>query len=531
VDHPPDLARRGMVSGPSSCDDLGDASHTYQEAMGRSPSEVGITIDKGAAWGQREGKTPLLTRRPPIPAAPSHRTRLSECPAGRGSWSWCGDHVLLLAAVVFFVGVAFVFMANLERSEWQVCFVRAALRMQAGRKIHVVENFAYAYPPAMAMLAVPLANLPARAGMFGWYLVNVVATMVAFVSAWRLTGGPSLVRLSPGWQAVFWLGMVLSFRFFVAPLAHQQFDMVIAALLLAGCCRIWRGRDMSGAALIGAAAAMKCTPLLLAPYLAWRGKLRAAGLVVTIAVGLNLLPDLLWPQTSGRLYLADWAASFLGVVAREVPGTWHADPLQNQSLSALFGRIVQFGWPLSPVDPTALAWGSGAADQGPAANIQHSALPLQLAVYGTELLLVGVTVWFLGSPRRPAPTVPRRTGNPVPLGRLQTGAEVGAAVCLMLLLSPMSSKSHYVVLLLPSLLIARAVVHQSNRWLRRLLIPLLVCGPLSTKGLLGKPLGDLTLMWGLPTWYALCSLVCIWIVLAAVRAETGSRVDRSAVAV
>jgi hypothetical protein len=421
-------------------------------------------------------------------------------------WSWCLDHLLPLAAIAFFVGVAAVFMGNLERSEWRVCFVRAALRMQAGQRIHLVESFAYAYPPAMAMLTVPLANLPPRAGMFGWYLVNVVATTVAFLSAWRLAGGPSLVRLPLPWHAVFWGGVLLGCRFFVAPLAHQQFDMVIAALLLAGCCRIWRGHDLSGAALIGASAAMKCTPLLFAPYLLWRGKPRAAALLVAVAVGLNLLPDLLWPQASGELYLVDWVCTFLGVVAHEAPGTWHADLLQNQSLSALFGRIAQFGWPSSAADPTALAPPTTAT------------LSLRLAVYGTGLLLLGATAWLLGSPGRPAATVPRQTGQPIPFDRLQTGAEAAALVCMMLLLSPMSSKSHYAVMILPSLLIARAVVEGRSRWLRWLLLPLMVCGPLTPKGLIGKSLGDLTLVWGLPTWYALTALAGVWLLLAAGKA-------------
>lgn len=442
--------------------------------------------------------------------------RDKEHPASTGWRSWCRDHFLRLVAVVFFAGVGWAFMANLPRSEWRICFVTAALRMQAGQKIHVMESYAYAYPPAMAMWAVPLANLPSQAGMFGWYLVNVLATTVAFVSAWRLAGGPSLVRLPRAWQAVLGIGLLLSLRFFLAPLTHQQFDMVIAALLLAGCCRIWRGHELSGAALIGASAAMKCTPLLFAPYLLWRGKLRSAGLLVGVAIGLNLLPDLLWPQDSGRWYLADWTGSFLGVVASGTPGTWHADLLQNQSLSALFGRIAQFGWPLTSPDPATLT-------PAPAA-----VLPLRLAVYGTGLSLLAVTAWMFGRPGRPAPTAPLHTGFAVPFDQLQTGAEVAAVLCLMLLLSPMSSKSHYVVMLLPSFLIVRAVVERRSRWLRWLLIPLVVCGPLTTKGLIGKPLGDLTLMWGLPVWFVLISLAGIWIVLTAVQAETDGRVQQPA---
>ena len=147
-------------------------------------------------------------------------------------------------------------------------------------------------------------------------------------------------------------------------------------------------------------------------------------------------------------------------------------------------------------------------------------LPLRVAVYGTGLLLVAVTAWLFRKPGRPAPTVPAPNDGPVPFDKLQTGVEAAAVVCLMLLLSPMSSKSHYVVTLLPSLLIARAIVERRSRWLPWLLVPLIACGPLSTKGLIGRSLGDLTLVWGLPVWFALTSLVGIWMVLRAMPNRT-----------
>ncbi|OYV81006.1 MAG: hypothetical protein B7Z73_18590, partial [Planctomycetia bacterium 21-64-5] len=89
------------------------------------------------------------------------------------------------------------------------------------------------------------------------------------------------------------------------------------------------------------------------------------------------------------------------------------------------------------------------------------------------------------------------------------GIEAAALFCLMLLLSPMSSKAHYVVLVLPCFLVARAVVEgrlSGKVWLP----PLLLLGPLTAKGVTGKPLGDLLLAWGLPTWCVLLLLAALW---------------------
>ena len=79
-------------------------------------------------------------------------------------------------------------------------------------------------------------------------------------------------------------------------------------------------------------------------------------------------------------------------------------------------------------------------------------------------------------------------------------------MCLMLLLSPMSSKAHYVVLFLPCLLLARELLERPSTTIRAIHVLLLICGPLMLKGLTGKMVGDLMLAWGIPTYFVLVNL-------------------------
>ena len=301
--------------------------------------------------------------------------------------------------------------------------------------------------------------------------------------------------------------MTLAERFFVSPLENRQFDMVIAALLFAGCYQLWRGHDLTGAAWLGASAAMKDTPLLFAPYLLWRGKLKAACLLIVVAVFLNLLPDLLWPQTRGHLYLADWYAYCLRQVGRSTPGQWFSDVLLNQSLAGLFNRFIRFGVPMS----------SEQLRVEMVSPPEGGSVILRVLVFGSGFLLSAITAWRFRQPWTPAATQDATAAGPIPWERLQTGVESAAVVCLMLLLSPMSSKAHYVVLLLPSLILARLFVEQRPPWMSVLLVALLITGPLTAKGLIGKDAGDLTLAWGMPTCFVLLSLVGTWMALGAVR--------------
>ena len=432
-------------------------------------------------------------------------------PAARADWlAWCREHGVHLVAAIFFVVLAWPFWRKGEKGEWRQCFVRAAHRLQAGERIHhALEPNAYAYPPAMAMLAVPLANLPFRASLAAWYLVNVAAISIAVVCAWRLIGGGSLTALGPRQGAMLALGLFLASRFLIAPLENQQFDAVIAACLFAGCLALAKGRTTWAAVLLGLAAGMKCTPLLFAPYLLWRRQFKATGLLVFVAVLVNRLPDWLWPQTAGVSYLGDWVGTFLLKVGRTAPGVWDSDLVLNQSLSGLVNRFFQAGLPLSTADlPSAHADLSAA-----------SVRAMRWLVYGISAALLVVTAWRFKGFRVQGSEFSKAcidegfrvqgSGFRCDWIEIRTAIEASAIVCLMLLLSPMSSKAHYVVLLLPCLVVARAVVERrcDARWW---LPPLLIFGPLTSKGITGKPLGDLLLAWGFPTWFAIVLLAAMW---------------------
>lgn len=413
--------------------------------------------------------------------------------------SWCRGRAHLLAAVLFFLGMCFPFVRKAEQGEWRRCFLQAAYRMQRGEMIHRPdEPNTYAYPPAMAMLAVPLAQLPFRWSLAGWYAVNVLATTVAVACAWRLIGGTSLRNLDRSWWNVFWLGLLLASRFLVAPLENQQFDVVITACLFAGCLALWHGRDLAAALWLGIATAMKCTPLLFAPYLVWRGRIRSAALLVLVAVLVNRLPDYFWPKLDGGSYLGDWIGTCLMKVGRAAPGVWDSDVLLNQSLSGLVNRLAQSGIPLGTAQLPSV-W---------AVFSERTTSIIRWLTYGSSAGLLVVTAWSFGRPGQTAP-VPALDITPNPWPSLKTPLEAASVLCLMLLLSPMSSKAHYVTLLLPCLLVSRAVMEKRLDW-KFWLPPLILFGPLTAKGITGKALGDLMLAWGFPTWFAIVLLVALW---------------------
>lgn len=424
-------------------------------------------------------------------------------------------HPIAIVAVLFFCIYSIPFMSNWREKTWTKLFTVSAAHMRAGEKLHRYdEGDIYVYPPAIALFSIPLTSFPKIPSLIGWYLLNVAAALTTIVCAWKLAGGVALSGLNKKWLAVLGLGLGLSGRYFLSPFENHQYDMIIAALLLGGCVHLWRGHDLRGAALLGTCTALKCTPWLFGPYLLWRGKLKAACLFGVVAIGWNLAPDVLYPQTNGNSYLADWFRETLTPAERSAPGQWisgGAAQSLNQSLGGMVHRFMTFGPMLS-------------TDAVPDPNLPNLAsgqdrLLRRVLILGIGLALVMVTGACFGRARQPLPIVPARSRLPLAADELRLGWECAGIVCLMLLLSPMSSKAHYVVMILPAMLLARSTIERRGLLMPGLALALLAVGSLSVKGILGKRLGDLALMWGCPTWYVLLTLVAVWIMRRRIEQE------------
>jgi hypothetical protein len=93
--------------------------------------------------------------------------------------------------------------------------------------------------------------------------------------------------------------------------------------------------------------------------------------------------------------------------------------------------------------------------------------------------------------------------------------EGGMILCGMVLLSPMSSKAHFCVLLVPvAFCAAHALYCKSDRIQIALLVAMFTTGTLSTKGILGKEIGRRALAYGTVTACTLCALAATaWILL------------------
>jgi hypothetical protein len=409
--------------------------------------------------------------------------------------------VLLLAVL----GVGF-FQKPDEDSEWEVVNVRAAARLRAGEEVYN-QREGFLYPPFAALCALPfteLGPLPMRAV---WFAVNALALVLLVHFAWKIASGGA----GKGWtETLAWcLGLACALRYAIDCLSHQQSDVVIGATLMAGCYALLRNRPLLAATLIGLAAGVKATPILLAVYFVWRGYWIAAVWLAGVAVGVNLLPDLVHASPTGEPWVMRWLHLYV-LPAQSSVGVWGCDPVYNQSLSGAFYRFFSSDYLWTSTDLTVF-------------KREHPLDPnaLRTMVYGFEMSLALVMAWVVGKPHWRGP---RRSDDVAPSRR---AIEFSLALLLVLLVSPASSKPHFCTMVLPAFCLARLAIVEKRYMAGVFLLTAIGVSVPSVKDIWGGDFSAVALWWGCVTWSAAALLLgCAWALVTCRGANltTGSKV-------
>lgn len=374
--------------------------------------------------------------------------------------------LLGLAIVIYFPTFA-------RHSDGMILYPEAARCMLDGKVIKECSP-AFTYPPFFALLMIPFVPLPMWARNLIWYAILLGSTYLAFRLCRRLA-----VETYPRPLAdrevrlIGWIGLALSLKFIFSVIENQAYDGLVFLFLLLGLKGELDGKGPTACLGFAAAAALKSTPLLFFPYLLLRRRWRVLAGSVVLFGGFSLLPDLFFtPQGSASGYFGNWIADIaLGAAKSAVVGAqglwFEGSGNLNQSLRFLVYRVVET-W----ADPAAFG-----------------------------IILKGVYAAFLGF----ITVVLLRSA------RLKTPLALDAALLTvgMLMLSPMSSKSHFVALMLPYMVLC-AYAFGERRY-RNLGMTILgvsfALTSLTSKDLIGRKAGEYLLSAGCVTIGTLILLV------------------------
>ncbi|MGH7162207.1 MAG: glycosyltransferase 87 family protein [Planctomycetota bacterium] len=363
-------------------------------------------------------------------------------------------------------------------------YLRAAERMAAGEEIYRPEDpRPFTYPPFLSLTAYPGTLLPEPARRPAWYCLNALALVAVVLLVHRNVKETLRAPSAPTpWR--FWAALALLGMRHVSSVFENQSNDLLVLLSVALCadCAV-RGRGALAGAMAGLGAALKATPLLFLPVFAWQRKWAACAGLAAAFLAASFLPDAVFRRDDGGSWALAWQCTFLGEVrpgapASRVGGAWWRGNVLNQSLS---GTIYRLSTPPA-VDPEikidASLWRPGRR------LLQAVTVAAQLAVLGA--------VFFATRAQR---------------GGLESWGGAGAVACGMVLLSPMSSKSHFAILVLPlSFCLAEWIRRRGDAVLLAHLLAILLAGTLTPKGLWGREIGNRILVHGSVTFCALAAL-------------------------
>lgn len=342
------------------------------------------------------------------------------------------------------------------------------------------------YPPTFAILTSFLGLLPYRAAVVVWALLGGVALVLIFRGLESILAVP----LPPLAKTA---GLLLAFRPLESDFSNGNANLIVLGLVLGAIALARRGREVAGGVTLAAAILSKVSPVLILPWLIYRGRWRMLAGVVAGAVilGAAVPVAVLGPHRA----LDAWSA-------------WHEVTLEHvtptsESYAEMPASGYEPGQSLRAFLHRMLRHSDATAHDGEVRSVNLLDLPkgaVDAMYLAAALLILGGA---LIACRRRAPG--RRLG--------WRPEEVAAACAAMVLLAPLSRKAHFVALW-PAAVLGFEAWRRSEGSTRRavgaalwFLALLLVVG--SSPGVLGREASTLLLAYCPFGWAAACLLVLV----------------------
>lgn len=397
----------------------------------------------------------------------------------------------LLLAILVLGGWYFGFRAKGEDRELPV-YVAGGERMAAGEEIYRrgSDKKPFTYPPFAAVPFVPFAKIDAEWQPAAWFAVNfvILLLLVRWLHAYAKTP-----RVAQGPPRLLWFWLVTAIvggRHVTSVLTNQSHDLFLAGLVGLTAASWGRGRALAGV-WAGLGGAMKATPLLFVGLFSLRLRPVAVVLLLVAFVAATALPDFVFPRADGAHWWKAWYDVNLAGLevggAAAASGIWNAHSTLNQSLS---GTLVRLFTPVGAEDVHTYG------KLGTVLLTELGPTAFKLVRWGAQLAVLGlITLGVRAAARR----VRTAKDAAAAQGEVALG-EVALIACGMVLLSPMSSKSHFCVWLFPVAFVIDRLLRGPRDWLAGVLFASGAVVGLLAKDMLGRELGLRVLAWGNATW-------------------------------
>lgn len=327
----------------------------------------------------------------------------------------------------------------------------------------------FVYTPAFAAAMVPFALAGPTAGATAWYILNVAAFLAAFILVFNILRSAGLTLTKPIHHLVWLIPLVIMLRFADSNMQLGQANIIAAFLIILGLYLVLKKREYAGGAVVGAAALIKLSPLVIIAYFAFKRRWKAAGAAAVAFVAFALIPQIYTSALGGPNIVESYVSS---INEFQESTTGEGGDFPGQSVFSLAARF------LTPVN--ALHHTDGTMCVNILELPQEWAMAAAFFVCG---ILIGITMFVSRTPQTVEPPI-------------LFVLEYAAVICLMLLVSPVSRKAQFTALVLPIAAISCFLVFSNQgKAARRILWAaaafMFAVFVLSSGDIAGKNIGDI----------------------------------------
>jgi hypothetical protein len=198
-----------------------------------------------------------------------------------------------------------------------------------------IDGFSYYYSVLFALLLNPLGDLPYYLIKYCWIFFN----SLLFFHLLRLLFNSTLLHaLSPRKKNLFiLLTFLASLRFFHNNIHTSQITILILWCCTYGLYLVAKKREVTGALLIALGINIKLLPVVLIPYLIYRGRFKVVFWCAGFYVVMLFLPSVLIGHNYNMTLLASWAKLINPMNQRHI---LDVDERSFHGLSTLFSTLL-----------------------------------------------------------------------------------------------------------------------------------------------------------------------------------------------
>jgi alpha-1,2-mannosyltransferase len=397
------------------------------------------------------------------------------------------------ALLILGVLIAVVHFVHAEKRNWRTLGDLGPNR-EFGRRFLAGEDLyyqgcCYNYLPTAAMYWAPLAMVPTSVALAGRYFVALASLALVF---WCLGSLAKEQIPARWWKPAFLMGVTLflALHYVLRDLDDGGPNLILLAMLVGGLYLAARARWCAAGCSLALVTAVKLTPGLLVPYLAYRRQWRLLGWTCAWLAAWLVAPALWMGPSAWWQAQSQWNGVVLGAAmgAENEVHSSNEQRVQNQNLILALKRYVQTypaGHPLR---------------LGHAGYVDFLALEGKAAGAVVGLAVLGLLGWCSWRGRAPLSAQP-------PVAWLVEGSVV---LLWSVLLSPVTWLQH-LVLAIPAIYLLAAAELSGQRLGKAawgIIAAYAVCVTLLNREFLGRENYLLLLSYHMHTWCTL-ALLCL----------------------